>query len=171
MLPTFSRPSSLLRAATVTLFPFASSTSSLVGPLSVGSAPSSGPSIRKKPHENLPALRAAKSRRKEMNSERPIVRVDFTQPAPAPAKTRGYQHLGSGDYIDRRTGHHYENVRLNGRYTWRKLSALTHAAAIKEIRKKRSDYELSKRGLAEDPYKKIESRTVADLARFYLAKN
>jgi len=112
-----------------------------------------------------------------MNSERPIVgaplvRVDFkTATPPTLRKERGYHHLGGGDYIDRRTGHHYENVRLNGRYTWRKLSALTHAASLKEIRKKRSDHELSKRGLAEDPYRRIEGKTVADLARLYLVKN
>jgi hypothetical protein len=98
----------------------------------------------------------------------PILQVDFTAPAPAKKETR-WQHQGGGDYVDRRTGNHYENVRLNGRYTWRKLNATTHAAALKEIRKKRSDHELSKFGIAEDPYKRNAAGTVAVLLDDYAA--
>ena len=98
-----------------------------------------------------------------------ILQVNFQKLAPppvaVPGKKRGFIHQGGGDYVDLRNGHHYENPRINGRYTWRKLSAITHAAALKEIRKKRSEYESFKLGLSkQNPYApKTEVQTVGDL--------
>jgi integrase len=64
----------------------------------------------------------------------------------------------------------YERPWIEGRRTWRKLSALTIRAAKLELAKKRSDHGLSVIGLAKSPYGPISDHTVAALLSFYVEK-
>jgi hypothetical protein len=93
-----------------------------------------------------------------------VIAIDFTKP-----KRESYQHLGGGVYKDPRNGNLYENPKIDGRYTWRKLQANTHKFALKELRKKRSDQAMAKLGLAIDPYKRSDDQTISQICNFYIA--
>jgi integrase len=76
----------------------------------------------------------------------------------------------SGGIYRGSTGALYERPWIDGRRTWRKLSALTIRAAKLERAKKRSDQGLSTIGLAKNPYGPIADSTVAALLDFYVKK-
>jgi integrase len=91
-----------------------------------------------------------------------LISIDFAK------GSRNFLHLGGGVYRDPRTSNLYENPKIDGRRTWRKLQANTHKFALKELRKRRSDQELAKLGLAIDPYKRTADKSVAALCQFYI---
>lgn len=91
-----------------------------------------------------------------------ITQVDFKR------IPRKFEHLSGGLYREQRSGTFYERPYVDGKQTWRKLSATTERQARIELGKKRGDQARAKVGLAADPYKRSDVLTIRELAKFYL---
>lgn len=83
-------------------------------------------------------------------------------------KRSRYVSLGRGLYQDPASGAFYERPYVDGRQTWRKLSATTQRQAEIELGRKRSEQARAKIGLAIDPYKKSSFTPFSEIAEFFL---
>lgn len=77
-----------------------------------------------------------------------------------------YDRVAPRIYKDSRTGHFYERPKVNGKWTYRKLSGRTLKLAKEELAAKRTDQARAVQGLAKDPYAP-KAKTVGELCAEY----